>query len=84
MIKMFLFFFLLEILQKFNDLVNSDDCIGKITSKSIRLQQFFYRKKIKDLKLIKNRFYSSEKMINSGELLTRSSERLFINCAVLL
>ena len=35
---MFLFFFLLEILQKFNDLVNSDDCIDeKKVSNSIGL-----------------------------------------------
>ena len=40
----FLDFF--EILPNFNDFVNSDDCIGKITSKSIRLKSVFIQKNI--------------------------------------
>ena len=30
--------FFFKLLPKFNDFINSDDCIGTITSKSIRLQ----------------------------------------------
>ena len=33
-----------EILPKFSDFINSDDCIGKITSKSMRLQPVFIQK----------------------------------------
>ena len=36
----------LEILPKFCDFVNSDDCIGKITSKSIRLKPVCIQTKI--------------------------------------
>ena len=31
-----------EIVPKFSDFVNSDDCIGNITPKSIRLQSVFF------------------------------------------
>ena len=44
----FLLFFL-ELIPKFNDIVNFDDRIGKITSNSIRLQPDFILKN--DLKL---------------------------------
>ena len=46
----------------FCDFVNLNDCIGKITSKSIRIQPFFITKI--DSKLI--HFFSREKMRNSG------------------
>ena len=51
--RFFLHFFF-EILPKFSDFVNFDDCIEKITSKLIRLQPVFIKKK--DLKLVRNRF----------------------------
>ena len=54
------FFSFFKLLLKFSDFVNSDDCIGKITSKSIRL--FFFIKK----KIEVNRRNSREKMRNSG------------------
>ena len=38
--------FFFEILKKFSDFVNSDDCIGKITSKSIRINSDFVLKHI--------------------------------------
>ena len=44
-----LVFFFLEILPTFSDFKNSNDCITKIRSKSIRLQPVFYSKL--DLKL---------------------------------
>ena len=34
-----------EIIPKFSDFVNSDDCIGKILSKSIRPQSVFIKKR---------------------------------------
>ena len=36
-IKMLGFFIFIKLLPKFNDFINVDDCIGKITSKSIRI-----------------------------------------------
>ena len=45
----------IEIPSKFSDFVNFNDCIGKIISKSIRLEPVFIQKKI--LKLIKIRFF---------------------------
>ena len=50
----FLHFFF-EILPKFSDLVNSDDCIGKVTSNYVSLQQDFIKKKV--LKLIESYFF---------------------------
>ena len=41
----FLAVFFFEILPKFIDFVNSDGCIGKITSKSIRLYKVTIKKK---------------------------------------
>ena len=38
--------FFFELLSKFSDIINSDDCIGKITSKSVRLQPFLIQEKI--------------------------------------
>ena len=38
---LFFAFFFLEILPKFSDFINSDDWIGKIASKSIRLQPVY-------------------------------------------
>ena len=42
----FFFAFFFEILPKLSDFVNSGDYIGKITSKSIRLQTVFIQKNI--------------------------------------
>ena len=52
-----------RLLPKFSDFINSDDCIEKITSKSIRLQPDFI---FKILKLIKKLIIFSEKMRNSS------------------
>ena len=52
-----------EILPKFRDFVNSDDCIGKSTSKSIRLQPVLFKKR---LEINKKQIFSSEKLKNSG------------------
>ena len=52
-IMIFLQFFFLELLRKFDDFVIYDYCIGKIISKSIRTYPVFIKKK--DLKLLKNR-----------------------------
>ena len=59
MLGFFAVFYENEILPKFKGFVNSDDCIGKITPKSIRLQPvfiyFFKLKLIKtDVFLMKN------------------------------
>ena len=56
----------------------SDDCIEKITSKSIRLYLICIKKRFN---LINKGIISSEKMRNSGNyvymvMLTRSSERI--------
>ena len=48
--------FFFEILPQFSDSVNSDDCVGQITSKSIGEQTASIQRKI----------FSIEKMINSG------------------
>ena len=53
------FFFVVfeEILQKFRDFVNSDDCIGKSSSNSIRLQPVVFEKRLESNKkkiLVKN------------------------------
>ena len=68
------FYCFLKLIPKFSDFVNYEVCIGKIISKSIRLKLLSI--KIKDLKLIKNRFFSGEKMINSHdfEVPTNSSK----------
>ena len=53
---------------------NEDDCIGKITSKSIITS--FYSKK--DLKLIKKQFFfSKEKMKNSGNCINDYAHSFF-------
>ena len=56
----FFFFFFFKLLPKYSDFINSDDWIGKTTSKYIKLMSSFYSKK--DL----NWIISSEKMKNSG------------------
>ena len=48
----------------FSDFINSYDCIGKITSNSIRLQPVFIKKKM--FEVDKKQTFSSEKMRNSG------------------
>ena len=44
---MFGFFFavLFKLLPKISDFINSDDCIGKITSNSIRLKPVLFKKR---------------------------------------
>ena len=75
----FVQFFFFKLLPKFSDFINSDDYAGKITSEYIRLQPVFFSKK--DLKITKNRFFSSEKLeiqvIVYMTMHTRSSERNF-------
>ena len=51
------------LLPKFSDLINSDDCIGKMISKSMRLYSFLLKKRIE---LNKKGNISSEKIRNSG------------------
>ena len=53
------FIFEIFVLQKFSNFVNSNDYIGIITPKSIRLQPVFMQKI--NLKLIKNIFYLVKK-----------------------
>ena len=50
-----------KLLPKCRDFMNFDDCIGKITSKAIRLNLVFIKKKIEFNKKID---YYSEKMRN--------------------
>ena len=71
--------FFFEILPKFSDFVNSNNYIGKITSKSIGLcATSFYS--TQDFKWIKNRFFLLKKweiqVIVLMITLTRSSERI--------
>ena len=70
--KILTFFF--KLLPKFSDLINSGDCIGKITSKSIRLYPVFIEKKIN---LIKKGIISCEKRINSGNYNNDYAHSLF-------
>ena len=49
--------FFFKFLPKFTDFINSDDCIGKITSKSIRMNPVF-------LFFIKIRYYFSENVLH--------------------
>ena len=51
------------LLPKFSNFVNADGCIGKMTSKSIRINTIFISQKIEFDKIL---IFSSEKMINSG------------------
>ena len=52
-----------EMLPRFSDLINSNDCIGKITSKSVRLKKLLLKKRFE---VNKKQIVSSEKMRNSG------------------
>ena len=56
-IKIYLHFFFFKLLLKFSDFTDSDDCMGKITSKSIRLYSdkfnFFFNLIKKGLFLVK-------------------------------
>ena len=60
--SIFLSFFFEPIL-KFSDFINSDDCIGKIAPKSIRLQPVCIKKKCE---VNKKQIVSREKMRDSG------------------
>ena len=57
--------FIFKLLSKLSDFINSDDWIGKITSKSVRLEPVFIRKKIS--KLIKKQIFACEKMMNLND-----------------
>ena len=61
-------------LPKFRDSVNSDDCIRKITSKSIRLKLDFIEKRFE---VNKKQIFSSEKMKNSGNCIYIYSHSFF-------
>ena len=74
---MFFFAIFSELLPKFSYFVNSNDCLGKLRSKSIRLQQFPLKK---DFEANKNEIFCSEKRkiqeILFMIMLIRSSERI--------
>ena len=59
----FFFAFFFPLLPKFNDFINPDDYMKKMTSKSTRLYPVFIQTKIC---ILKKRITSSEKMRNSG------------------
>ena len=63
--------FFLEIFTRSSDFVNSVDCVGKITSKSVRLQPVFIQKRFEV-----NKKWEIEVII-SMTMLPRSSERIF-------
>ena len=67
-----------KILSKFSDFAYSDGCIGRITSKSIRLQTLFIEKRFE---VNKNRFFPVKiweiQVIVVMIMLTRSSYRIF-------
>ena len=65
----------LEILSRFSDFVNSDDCIRKNHIQIYQTTTSFYEKK--NLKYIKNKFYSSEKLKNSGNFIYEYAYSLF-------
>ena len=62
-LKFFLQYFFSNILPKFSDFVNSEDCIGKITLEFIRPQPVSIKKNIWSFK---KQIFSIEKMRNSG------------------
>ena len=59
--RVFFCSFFSKYLQKISDFVNSDDCIGKVTLESIRLQPVLFKG---NLKLMDNRFFLVEKSGN--------------------
>ena len=69
-------FFFFKLHPKFTDLINSDDYIGKITSKSIRLFLSRFHSKT-DLNLIEKDIISSEKMRNSGNYMHDNAHSFF-------
>ena len=70
----FLQFFFFKLLLKLTGLLNSDDCIGKIISKSIRLKPVFIKKWFE---VNKKQVFSSEKLINSGNCITAPIPYIF-------
>ena len=70
-----------EILQKYSDFVNSNHYIGKITSKSIRLQPVFIPKKFE---VNKKQIFSSEKRRNLGNYSLVLRRGFLIQCAMVL
>ena len=77
--------FFLEIFTRSSDFVNSVDCVGKITSKSVRLQPVFIQKRFE---VNKKQILSSEKMTNAGDcnlwLYSLVLQRVFIIQSALL
>ena len=65
-----------RILPKFNNFVNSDDCIGKITSKYIRLQPVFIQKT--KIEVNKKQTFSNEKMRNPGNCIYDYAHSFFV------
>ena len=62
-------------LPKFSDFLNSGYCIGKITSKSIRLQPVFIKKlRFED---DEKQIFSREKMRNSGNYINDYAHSFF-------
>ena len=64
-----------KLLPKFDDFINSDDCIGKMTSKPIRNFPVFNKNFF--LNLIIKEIISSEKMRNSGNYIYDNAHSIF-------
>ena len=63
-----------EILPKFSNFINSDDFIGKITSKYIRLQPAFIKKK--GFEVNEKQIFSSKKVGKSGNYINDNAHSL--------
>ena len=73
-VMLFMHFFF-KLLPNFTDFENSDDSIGKITSKSIRLQPVFIQKN--NLKQIKKQIFSGGKLKNSDNYIYHYAHSFF-------
>ena len=77
--------FFSEILPKFSNLVNFDDCIEKIKSNLSDYNNFL----LKNIFQVKKKYYSSEKIRNSGKTCMYDyahpliQRRFLIQCAIL-
>ena len=81
----FFFCFFLKIVRKFSDFINFDDCVGKKINIHHTRPSFYLKI---NLKQIKNRYFLVKnwiiQVIASVIMLTRSSERIFIECTILV
>ena len=68
--------FCFKLLPKFSNLINSNGCVEKITSKSIRLYPVFIQKKIW---IKKKEFISGEQIWNSGNYIYDYARSFFRN-----